>query len=340
MFGFGSPAYDPKAETPNLSGKVAVVTGGNAGIGRESARHLVTYGAKVYIAARNEARIQESIEDFRKNGAFENGGSAHMLLVDFSSLKDVKRAADEFASKEQRLDILLNNVGMLANQKMEYTNEGLQTLFAINSFGPFLFINTLLPILKKTASEPGSDIRVVSVASGSIYYPPHIPKIEGIEDLYLTKGGGMWDAMKRYGFTKLCDVFIIHELQRRMTEENVPITCLCADPGAVASTGVNNSLNVIPTPFRQLIWQGIKLSFQTPEVGSYSSKFATTSTKVAEDREKYKGAYIFSPAKIQTVKGQAADVELAKQFWVLAEKVCEEILRDGQLNGQPVSTTL
>lgn len=135
-------------------------------------------------------------------------------------------------------------------------------------------------------------------------------------------------------------MFIIHELQRRMTEENVPITCLCADPGAVASTGVNNSLNVIPTPFRQLIWQGIKLSFQTPEVGSYSSKFATTSTKVAEDREKYKGAYIFSPAKIQTVKGQAADVELPKQFWVLAEKVCEEVLRDGQLNGQPVSTTL
>lgn len=66
----------------------------------------MTYGAKVYIAARNETRIQESIEDFRKNGAFENGGSAHMLLVDFSSLKDVKRAADEFASKEQRLDIL------------------------------------------------------------------------------------------------------------------------------------------------------------------------------------------------------------------------------------------
>ncbi|KAG9032624.1 hypothetical protein FS837_002668 [Tulasnella sp. UAMH 9824] len=340
MFGFGSSAYDPKAETPNLNGKVAIVTGGNSGIGRESARHLVTYGAKVYIAARNETRVQEAIEDFRKNGAFENGGSAHMLLVDFSSLKDVKRAADEFASKEQRLDVLLNNVGMLANQKIEYTNEGVQTLFSINSIGPFLFINTLLPILKKTATEPSSDVRVVSVASGSIYYPPQIPKIEVIDDLYRTKGGGMWDAMKRYGLSKLCDVFIIHELQRRMTEESVPITCLCADPGPVASDGVNSSLQVVPTPIRQIAWQVIKLSFQTPEVGSYSSKFATTSTKVAEDREKYKGAYIFSPTKIQPVKGQAADVELAKQFWVLAEKVCEEVLRDGKLEGQPVSTTI
>ncbi|KAG8895966.1 hypothetical protein FRC01_012098, partial [Tulasnella sp. 417] len=287
---FGSPAYDPKAETPNLNGKVAIVTGGNAGIGRESARHLVTFGAKVYIAARSEARIKEAIEDLQQNGAFDNGGTAHMLLVDFSSLKDVKRAADEFASKEQRLDILLNNVGMLASQKVEYTNEGLQTLFSINAIGPFLFMNTLLPILKKTASEPGSDVRIVAVASASIYYPPPIPKIEFIDDLYLTTGGGMGDALKRYGMSKLCDVFIIHELQRRMSEENVPITCLCADPGTVASSGVSNSLQSMPTPIRQIAWQILKLAFRTPEYGSYSSSFATTSTKVAEDREKYKGA--------------------------------------------------
>ncbi|KAG9016288.1 hypothetical protein FRB90_003480 [Tulasnella sp. 427] len=101
-----SGAYDPEVETPNLEGESRDCDGANGGVGREGARHLVAYAAKVYIAARNEAQIQEVIDDFRETGGFQTGGSACALVVDFASLRNVKRAADELLGKELRLDIL------------------------------------------------------------------------------------------------------------------------------------------------------------------------------------------------------------------------------------------
>ncbi|KAG9016705.1 hypothetical protein FRB90_002427 [Tulasnella sp. 427] len=360
MLGFSSSnPYDPKTDTPNLSGKVAIVTGGNAGVGRESARHLVRYGAKVYIAARNEGRIAEAIDDFRESGAFANGGSAHMLLVDFSSLRDVKQAAEEFSSNEERLDILrksaihaanilvslkrywisfaalVDDVGMLPHRTMDYTDEGLQTIFAVNAFGTFLFIKILLQLLKKTAEKPNSD-----VGSGSIDLPPKIAKLEAIDDLYLTQGNSPVAAMKRYGMSKLCHLFIVHELQSRLDETSTPIMCLSADPGVVRTPGVLSNLPGIPAPFRQILTLFVKLTFQTPDQGATSSKFTTTAEQVTEEREKWKRAYVVPPATVRKLKGQPTDAEMARKFWALAERVCEEVLTEGKLEGQPVGVTL
>ncbi|KAG9016289.1 hypothetical protein FRB90_003481 [Tulasnella sp. 427] len=293
---FRGGAYDPKTETPNLNGKVAIVTGGNGGVGRESTRHLVTYGAKVYIAARSESRIQEAIDDLRQSGAFKNGGN--------------------------------------------YTSEGLQVTFAVNAFAPWLFINILLPLLKKTAEEPGSDVRIVAVGSGTISMPPPITKLSTIEDLYLTEGSGPIAATTRYGTSKLCHVLLIKELQSRLDSTSTRITCLNADPAVVATAGAAESIAWVPTsPLRGIAWRMLKSFLYSPDDGAASSKFAASSKRVSEDREMWKGAYVLSPVEVIQLEGQMNDSELAGKFWRLAERVCEEVLREGQLAGQPVSKT-
>ncbi|TFY81691.1 hypothetical protein EWM64_g2322 [Hericium alpestre] len=99
-----APEWTPN-NMPDLSGKVVIVTGGNSGIGREAVKCLLKKNAKVYIASRSEERIRRAINELRD----ETGREALSLQLDLSDLRSVRRAAQEFTSKEPKLDILINN---------------------------------------------------------------------------------------------------------------------------------------------------------------------------------------------------------------------------------------
>lgn len=118
-------------QIPDLTGKVAIVTGANSGIGKETAKVLLAHGAKVYIAARNQAASQEAIRQLKQ----ETGNEAIFLKLDLSDLKAIKASAKEFLSKETQLHILLNNAGVMVPSIELVTADGYDLQFGTNVLG-------------------------------------------------------------------------------------------------------------------------------------------------------------------------------------------------------------
>ncbi|KAG9030990.1 hypothetical protein FRB95_003270 [Tulasnella sp. JGI-2019a] len=332
MFGLFSSSYNPIAETPDLTDKIAVVTGGNAGIGYESVKHLALNGAKVYLAARSEQRANNAITKLREEGAFAKGGTVEFVQVDFSCLKDVKKAAEALAKMVPKIHILLNSAGIMAQKERTLTEEGIVDTLATNHFGHFIWTEILLPSLKAAAAEPNSDVRIVVVSSWVYQLPARITKIDSMSDIDICKDGGMNNSMKRYAMTKLCNIWFTRQLQKRLDQEGSNILVMAVHPGSVSTPGAHTSLyRSAPWPLPQIFWPIIKLTFSTPAQGAYSSQFAATSRKVAQDRDAYKGAYILPPSKLTPLTGQATDDALAEQLWRLSEEVVKEVEENGSL---------
>ena len=107
------------SKIPDLSGKIAIVTGGNSGIGLETVRELLRNGCKVYLAARSEARANEALKDLKSQNL---KGEVIWLPLDLQDLESVKVAAKKFSDKEKHLDILFNNAGIMATYVMHFSS--------------------------------------------------------------------------------------------------------------------------------------------------------------------------------------------------------------------------
>jgi len=292
----------------------------------------VKHGAKVYLAARSEQRAKEAIARLGEEGALNGVGSVEFVQVDLSSLANVKAAGERLAQKEPKIHILLNSAGMLAQQERALTKEGILDTLATNHFGHFLWTESLLPSLRRAAEEPGSDVRIVIMASEAYNFPPTIAKIVSVDDIDVSQGKGIGNAMKRYGMSKLCNIWFMRELHRRLNEdEKTKILVMAVDPGSVATPGAHSGLKTLPWPLPQIIWFILCLFFSTPAVGAYSSEFASTSMKVTKDRSHYEAAYILPPNRVTPLKGQATDDALARQLWLLSETVVRDVLEHGAL---------
>ncbi|KAF5340805.1 hypothetical protein D9758_017655 [Tetrapyrgos nigripes] len=143
-----SEAYPPKPQwttddIPDLTGKVMIVTGGNTGIGKETVKALLEKNAKVYLGACNQAKAEAAIEDLRQ----KTGKEAMWVKLDLADLKSVKAAAEEFSSKEERLDVLFNNAGVMGPKFEDLTAQGYDLQFGTN------VLET--PARKKIGSFPG-----------------------------------------------------------------------------------------------------------------------------------------------------------------------------------------
>ncbi|KAI0686200.1 hypothetical protein C8Q76DRAFT_862721 [Earliella scabrosa] len=148
------PNWSPD-DIPDLSGKVALVTGGNTGIGRETVKALLRKNAKVYLAARSPTKARKAIEEL----AAETGGkTAHFLQLDLSDLSAVRDAAHEFARRESRLDILFLNAGIMCPPADQLTAQGYDLMMGTNIIGHFLLLRLLYPCLLPS-SRPHSKPR-------------------------------------------------------------------------------------------------------------------------------------------------------------------------------------
>ncbi|KAG9076657.1 hypothetical protein FRC06_009380, partial [Ceratobasidium sp. 370] len=137
-------------QIPDLAGQVMIVTGGNAGAGRETCKALLNKNAKVYLTARSKAKADDAIEWLKK----ETGGKEPMFLqLDLSNLDSVRKAAEEFKSKEQELHVLFNNAGVMVPPVEQKTADGYDLQFGTNVLGHYFFTILLLPTLVHTAKN-------------------------------------------------------------------------------------------------------------------------------------------------------------------------------------------
>lgn len=161
-----SPKFT-ESSLSDLTSKVYIVTGSSAGVGRELARLLYSRNATVYIAARSAERGNAAIK-YIQEAHPSSTGALHFLKLDLNDLEGIKPSAEEFLSKEKRLDVLFNNAGVMVPPQGSVTKQGLDMQLGTNCVAPFLFTKLLTPLLIETAkkSEKGS-VRVVWVSSSA-----------------------------------------------------------------------------------------------------------------------------------------------------------------------------
>lgn len=204
-----------------------LVTGANVGLGRESLHQLAKHNPKtIYLAARSKAKADEAIKEINASFPDPSKSTVKFLELDLTSFDSVKTAARTFTQSEDRLDILMNNAGIMACPE-GLTKEGYEIQFGTNHVGHALLTKLLLPTLQKTAkTAPTGSVRIVNLSSAGEMFAP---KPEGIKFDQLktpSSGIGTW---ARYGQSKLANVIFAKALAKRYPD----IVSVSIHPGGV-----------------------------------------------------------------------------------------------------------
>ncbi|XP_076456833.1 retinol dehydrogenase 11-like [Babylonia areolata] len=221
-----------------LTGKTAIVTGANTGIGFWTAQELASRGARVILACRSLERGEEAR---RKMVAATGNEAVDVYRLDLSDFSSVRQFAEQVKEKEQRLDILVNNAGIFAGALPPTpTDQGLDMTLTVNHLGPYLLTRLLIDLLKRSAPS-----RVVNVSSEAQRYPIDFDfdALCGKKPLSSLKGMSGFRAtpsFSAYSLSKLGNVLFTTELAKRLTGSDV--TVCCVHPGVV-STEIWRNLN-------------------------------------------------------------------------------------------------
>jgi NAD(P)-dependent dehydrogenase (short-subunit alcohol dehydrogenase family) len=278
-----------------MQGKTVVVTGGNSGIGFETAAALASMGARVLITARNADKGRAAVASITQR--LQGEGQVQLVVFDLADLASVRRGAAEILEQTPRLDVLVNNAGLVLTERAE-TVDGYEATFAINHLGPFLLTNLLLD--RMTESAPS---RIVNVASTA-----HNAARKGIpfDDLQSTHG---YRGMRVYGQSKLANILFTLELSRRFGDKGITANSL--HPGTVR-TGYGGDGDT-----RGLLAFGIKIAspfFLSPAKGARTSVYLASSPEV----DGVSGQY-FVKCKPRSPRRWAQDSEAARQLWQVSE---------------------
>ncbi len=201
-----------------MDGKTVVVTGANSGIGRATAAALASLGARVVITGRDEAKTEAAAGAVRTETGNDD---VHAAVFDLGSLASVRTGAADLLGRFERIDVLVNNAGVVLTDRRE-TADGFEATFGVNHLGPFLLTDLLLDRLRESAPA-----RIVNVASTA-----HRSARRGIDfdDLQSTRS---YAGMRAYGMSKLANILFTTELARRL--EGSGVTANCLHPGTVAT---------------------------------------------------------------------------------------------------------
>jgi NAD(P)-dependent dehydrogenase (short-subunit alcohol dehydrogenase family) len=271
-----------------LQGKVCLVTGATSGIGLETARALARRGATVVVLSRSRERCEATAEALR---AETDNPRIEPLVADLSAQAEVRRAAQEFRQRFDRLDVLVNNAGA-AYMKRRESIDGIELTWALNHLGYFLLTNLLLDILKRSAPA-----RVVNVASDAHRHPKGI-------DFNDIQAQGRYRPFLRYGISKLANVLFTRELARRL--EGTGVTANVLHPGLVATNFGAQAPLVFQWIFR--LW-GL-----SPEKGARTAIYLATAPEV----EGVSGKYFYKEKEVPPAP-LALDDALARRLWQVSE---------------------
>ncbi|KAH7344286.1 hypothetical protein BKA66DRAFT_478956 [Pyrenochaeta sp. MPI-SDFR-AT-0127] len=297
-------AFSPDRDIPDLSGKVILVTGGNSGLGKESIIQFAKHNPRhILMGARSRSRAEAAISDIR---ATVSGTNITFLEIDLSSFKSIKKAAAFVIQQYDRLDILLNNAGLMGVDPA-LTEDGYEIQFGSNHMGPALLTKLLLPLLEKTSRLSGSDVRIVQLSSDAFQFAPK----DGILFSQLKSPSEGLSGRARYGQSKLANLYFIKCLATRYPS----IKCVAIHPGLV-KTGISANTEKSYAYLSWLINVGIRLLFVDVQTGALGQIWASTGPA----KEIESGAY-YKPLKKRLGANKVADNhELAEKLWVWTEK--------------------
>ncbi|TLS30649.1 hypothetical protein PpBr36_02758 [Pyricularia pennisetigena] len=321
-------AYPPKpkfteANVPDLTGKVYIVTGSNTGIGMQLARILHSKNAKVYIAARDQAKAEAAAESIKASNP-SSAGSLAFLRLDLADLTTIKASVDEFLSKEKQLHVLFNNAGVMMPPQRSKTAQGYELQLGINNVGTFLFTRLLTPILTTTAaaSSPGS-VRVVWVSSSMAEIASPSPGGVPLDKLDDLASNDSISPRVKYGISKAGNYLHATEYARRFGDKGIVSVAL--NPGNLRSD-LARHLNSLQKAF-------LNYFVQHPTVnGAYTELFAGLSPEVGLDKN---GAWIqpwgrFEQIRDDLEKATKPESEggsgIAQKFWEWTEKQVQQYL--------------
>ena len=279
------------ADLPDLSGRTAVVTGANSGIGRIAARELARAGARVVLAVRDVAKGDQAAASF--------GGTTEVRPLDLSDLSSVRAFATAWTGD---LDILINNAGIMAVPEGR-TKDGFELQVGTNHLGHFALTNLLLPHVTE---------RVVTVSSGA----HRTGKIDLADLNWERRDYSAWGA---YGQSKLANLLFTSELQRRLAETGSPVRATAAHPGYAATNLQHHTGSRLQNAAMAI---GNRILAQSDEMGALPTLYAAT--------QDIPGDSYVGPGRLHEARGHpklvgrsaaAKDAATAEGLWELSEEL-------------------
>ncbi|XP_040187901.1 retinol dehydrogenase 11-like [Rana temporaria] len=297
--------WDPKKCRVDLTGKTAIVTGANTGIGKSVALDFARRNGRVVLACRSRERGQKALEEIQR----ETGNRNVVLeILDTSSMSSVRAFADRILRNETRLDILVNNAGA-SGMPHAVTSEGLEVTYATNHLGPFLLTNLLVDLLKRSAPS-----RVVFLAS--------LMHKQGYIDTSNLYGKNLEKQKihETYNCTKLMNVISARELAERLKTTGVTVTSV--SPGIVMTEAMRHYNLIIRVVFNVIGF----FFFKSAEEGAASTIFCG----ISEEAEGLTGQYVNSDCVIELPSENARDPPLNRKLWEASEAATNRIGGPGQ----------
>src|SRR5918999_4562864 len=270
----------------NVAEATILVTGATDGLGERVAGELAARGSTVLLHGRSPERLEATLEDLRGQRSSQKVGS---YLADFSSLAAVRDLAERILSEYDRLDVLVNNAGIIVQERKE-SEDGYELTFAVNYLSHFLLTSLLLPLLKDSAPA-----RVVNVASAG-------QSPLDFSNLMLERG---YDAMKAYSQSKLAQVMFTFGLAEQLRGTGVTVNAL--HPASLMDT------KMVQSPF------GYNMS--TVEEGTE----AVVRLAVSPEVDRITGSY-FDGKREARANRQAYDPQARDRLWILSEQLCGRLL--------------
>jgi NAD(P)-dependent dehydrogenase (short-subunit alcohol dehydrogenase family) len=291
-------------DIPDQTARLAIVTGANSGLGLITARELARAGAQVVIAARNVAKGESAVSAIRDSVP---AAQLELQALDLADLASVRGFVARFGGEHERLDLLVNNAGVMAPPRRT-TVDGFESQFGTNHLGHFALTGLLLP--KLLASEAP---RVVTLSSGA----HRIGKIN-LDDLQSERRYQNWLA---YGQSKLANLMFAFELDRRARAAGSPLRSLAAHPGYAAT----NLQFAGPAAWHERALMGVtnRVLAQSAEMGALPTLYAATFPDLPSGSFIGPDGFLEQRGHPHLVNGNARsrDTQVARRLWEVSEEL-------------------
>lgn len=266
------------ADIPEMSGKTAVVTGGNGGLGLAAVHQLLAHGADVIVTSRDVERGKAAVD-----GLGPQPGSAEVMRLDLADLASVREFAEQVGRLVSGLDLLVNNAGIMMTPP-QLTSDGFESQVGTNHLGHFALTGLLLPLLQERHQARVVTVSSIAHSSGDITVD-NVDTVHEIDENYT--------PTRSYGRAKMANLLFTYELHRRLVRRCIPITSVAAHPGMSAT---NLGDHLLPDRLKPVLRPVFERVVQDADAGALPTLRASTDPNVM-------GGEYYGPARLRESRG-------------------------------------